>query len=73
MPTAIKKKKTAGVNPNNIVEANDKIVKMKYMGHDVEIELYSKFDFTGFDKKTIIDWYKLNHLGRRLDEKAALY
>jgi 2-oxoisovalerate dehydrogenase E1 component len=33
----------------------------------------SKFDTTGFDKDTIADWYKLMHLGRRLDEKAALY
>lgn len=31
------------------------------------------FDFTGFDKDTIINWYKINQLGRRLDEKAALY
>jgi 2-oxoisovalerate dehydrogenase E1 component len=53
--------------------ANPKIVSMNYMGHDVEIELYSKFDFNGFDNKFIIDWYKLNHLGRRLDDKAALY
>ncbi len=52
---------------------NSDIVVMNYMGHDVEVELYSKFDFTGIDKKTIIDWYKINHLGRRLDEKAALY
>ena len=50
-----------------------KIVHMNYMGHEVEIELYSKFDFTGFEKQTIIDWYKINHLGRRLDDKAALY
>lgn len=34
---------------------------------------FSKFDTTGFDKETIIAWYKLMHLGRRLDEKAALY
>jgi 2-oxoisovalerate dehydrogenase E1 component len=31
------------------------------------------FDTTGFDKATIIDWYKTMHLGRRLDEKAANY
>lgn len=34
---------------------------------------FSKFDTTGFDKDTIIRWYTLMHLGRRLDEKAALY
>lgn len=34
---------------------------------------FSAFDMKGFDKKTIMSWYKLQHLGRRLDEKAALY
>ncbi|MFP4369099.1 MAG: thiamine pyrophosphate-dependent enzyme [Candidatus Kapaibacterium sp.] len=43
------------------------------MGKEVEVDLYSKFDTNGFDKETIIDWYKQMHLGRRLDEKAALY
>jgi 2-oxoisovalerate dehydrogenase E1 component len=33
----------------------------------------SRFDFTGFDRETILKWYKLNHLGRKLDEKAATY
>jgi len=46
---------------------------MNFQGKEYEVELYSKFDFNGFDNKTIIDWYKLNHLGRKLDEKAALY
>lgn len=36
-------------------------------------EPFSKFDTTGFDKETVVAWYKLMHLGRRLDEKAALY
>lgn len=31
------------------------------------------FDTTGFDKKTMIEWYKILHLGRKLDEKAANY
>lgn len=31
------------------------------------------FDTTGFDKETVIEWYKLMHLGRKLDEKAANY
>ena len=30
-------------------------------------------DTKGFDKETIVEWYKLQNLGRRLDEKAALY
>jgi len=36
-------------------------------------EPFSKFDTKGFDKGTVVEWYKLMHLGRRLDEKAALY
>lgn len=31
------------------------------------------FDVTGFDKETLLDWYRTQHLGRRLDEKAANY
>lgn len=38
-----------------------------------ETKPFSKFDTTGFNKETIIRWYTLMHLGRRLDEKAALY
>lgn len=48
-------------------------VKMNYGGKEVEVFLHSKFDMSGFDKETIVKWYKLNHLGRKLDEKAALY
>lgn len=50
-----------------------RIVKIIFQGKVHEVELFSKFDFRNFDKETIIKWYKLNHLGRRLDEKAALY
>lgn len=53
--------------------SSPKIVKMNYQNQEMEVELYSEFSFEGFDKKTIIEWYKLNHLGRKLDEKAALY
>jgi 2-oxoisovalerate dehydrogenase E1 component len=67
------KTKVAAATSKNGLNPKNKIVHMNFMGHDVEIELYSKFDFDGFEKQTIIDWYKLNHLGRRLDEKAALY
>lgn len=31
------------------------------------------FDLKGFDKETLRDWYRIQHLGRRLDEKAANY
>ncbi|MGE5481083.1 MAG: thiamine pyrophosphate-dependent enzyme [Chloroflexota bacterium] len=33
----------------------------------------SEFDFSGFDKEEILSWYKTMNLGRRLDDKAALY
>lgn len=49
------------------------LVKMKYQGKEIEVRLTSKYDFLGFDKDTIIEFYKLNHLGRKLDEKAANY
>jgi len=50
-----------------------KVIKMMFQNKEREVELYSQFDTKGFDNKTIIEWYKLNHLGRKLDEKAALY
>lgn len=31
------------------------------------------FNVKGFDKDTLIEWYRMQHLGRRLDEKAANY
>lgn len=52
---------------------NRKIAKVHYQGKEHEVELISKFDFSGFERETILKWYRLNHLGRRLDEKAALY
>ncbi len=60
-----------GGNDENLPE--NTIVSMNYGGHQIDVALYSKFDMTGFDKDTIIDWYKFAHLGRRLDDKAALY
>lgn len=57
---------------NDSVSNNPK-VKMEILGKEVEVVLYSKFDMSGFDKDTIRNWYKLMHLGRKLDEKAALY
>lgn len=49
------------------------IYSMRYQGKDVEVEISCKFDTTGFDPATILEWYKTMHLGRRLDDKAALY
>ncbi len=67
----------AAKKATNSKKAGDKVVpsveKMIYNGKEVEIELSSKFDFEGFDKEKIIEWYKLMHLGRKMDEKAALY
>lgn len=57
----------------NIPDKDFPIVKMVYQGKEVEVRLISKFDFSGFDKDTIIEYYKLDHLGRKLDEKAANY
>ncbi len=56
----------------NTVQTTER-VKITYLNKEREIELSSKFDFTGFSKEKIIEWYKLLNLGRRLDEKAALY
>lgn len=47
--------------------------KMTFGGKEVEVQMYSKFDFKGYDKQQVIDWYKLQLMGRKLDEKAALY
>ncbi|MGB9913820.1 MAG: hypothetical protein ACPLRO_10690, partial [Candidatus Kapaibacteriota bacterium] len=63
------KSKTTKVSKNG----SNKVVKVLYLGKEREVELFSKFDFKGFDRETILKWYRLNQLGRRLDEKAALY
>ncbi len=54
-------------------QSNKTISKSKVPAHDSKKAPYSKFDTSGFDNDTIVAWYKLMHLGRRLDEKAALY
>lgn len=64
-------KKTA--TARNGVSKKPTTVKMDYQGKEIEVDLTCSFDTTGFEESTIIDWYKLMHLGRRLDEKAALY
>lgn len=50
-----------------------KVVKMDYLGKEIEVELFSKFDWDSFSNEELISWYKMMHLGRKLDEKAALY
>ena len=44
--------------------------KSKAASSSATLEL---FDLKGFDAKTLVSWYQLQHLGRRLDEKAANY
>lgn len=44
----------------------------KKSGGDAPVP-FSKFDMKGFSKETIVRLYTLNHLGRKLDEKAANY
>jgi 2-oxoisovalerate dehydrogenase E1 component len=38
-----------------------------------QVDPYGPFDPTGFDRETVLKWYKLVHLGRRLDERAQYY
>ncbi len=68
------KKNTILKEKNQIsVSTKSFITSILYQGQEHELELYSKFDFSGYKKERIIQWYKLNHLGRKLDEKASLY
>ena len=46
---------------------------MTFGGKEVKVQMYSKFDFSGYDKEQVIEWYKLQLMGRKLDDKAALY
>lgn len=39
----------------------------------VAADPYGPFDPTGFERETVLHWYKLMHLGRRLDERAQYY
>jgi 2-oxoisovalerate dehydrogenase E1 component len=74
MPKSDTKSKTATNNDEQKKNGKKmKTAKMQYQGKEIEVDLFSKYDFRGFDKETIIEWYKLNNLGRRLDDKAALY
>ncbi len=56
-----------------VVNTKETTVKMKYMGKEREIILNCPFDMRKYDKETVLEWYKTINLGRRLDEKAALY
>ena len=47
--------------------------KVNYMGKERDIILNCPFDGRNFTKETVLKWYGEIHLGRRLDDKAALY
>src|SRR3989339_550277 len=47
--------------------------KVTYMGKEKDIILNCPFDGRNFTKETVLKWYGEIHLGRRLDDKAALY
>ncbi len=70
---AVTKATTKVGNTTKSKSTGKTIHKMKFGGKDVEVVMHSKFDFKGYKKEQVIDWYKLQLLGRKLDEKAALY
>ncbi len=73
MMAKAKKSKSESKILVNEEKIHPEIVSMIFQGHNVEVELSSDFNMSGFDNDTIKELYKLNHLGRRLDDKAALY
>ncbi len=72
-----KKKITISLQKENYNDteytAEKRRVKALVHGKEQPLDITCRFDTDGFSKEQIIDWYKLMHLGRRLDEKAALY
>ena len=71
----MKKNDSGKVSDNMNETQSDEIkrVKMVYGNKEREIDLTCKFDRSDFDVATIRQWYKTLNLGRKLDEKAALY
>lgn len=61
------------IKVGKILNEEPRTVKMSYLGEEREIIMNCPFDAREYDKETVIEWYKKIHLGRRLDEKAALY
>ncbi len=72
MAKGTKSKAKANTNQQNAGEFQGSY-KMNYGGKEIDVDITCQFDTDGFDKETILKWYKLLHLGRRLDDKAALY
>lgn len=74
---AAKKKPSTQSAPNKpigeVLNAKAATVKMTYMGEEREIILNCPFDARNYSKKDMLEFYRMIHLGRRLDEKAALY
>jgi 2-oxoisovalerate dehydrogenase E1 component len=61
------------IKVGKILNDEPRIVQISYLGKDRELILNCPFDTRNYSKDEIIECYKSIHLGRRLDEKAALY
>ncbi|MBM2813273.1 MAG: dehydrogenase component [Ignavibacteria bacterium] len=72
MPNDHTKSKTY-ISIGKILNQIPGIIKMTYQGKEREIILNCPFDTRNVDNETVIDWYSQIHLGRTLDDKAALY
>lgn len=73
MASAKTSNKTKETTPKALTGKNGAAGKTTKSAKLAKPESFSKFDTTGFDKETIVRWYTLMQLGRKLDEKAALY
>jgi 2-oxoisovalerate dehydrogenase E1 component len=71
------KTKTNNIDKSNpigkVMNTEPKTVKMFYKGVERELILNCPFDARKYTKEHVISWYKEMHLGRILDDKAALY
>lgn len=67
------KKKKAQAAPSNQQSMTVKAKSPKQQLDSGDASSPKLFNITGFDKKTLLEWYRIQHLGRRLDEKAANY
>ena len=56
-----------------VLNTEPRTVKMKYDGEEREIIMNCPFDARNYSNEEVIEWYKMINLGRKLDDKAALY
>ncbi len=68
-----KYKKETDTSIGQVLNVEPRTVKMYYKGEEREIILNCPFDARKYTKEHVIGWYKEIHLGRLLDDKAALY